>query len=189
MSRVGVSGKDHPRYFCLSPNSRRPTKSVTTSPCAFSAPAVHLGAFRCTMGAHLRWWASGQPWTSCCSRHSAAASHCGSAPRDPTYSTAQEQQTGISTRPGDQNAVYVCMGDSQPKHSIRAAPQPLEHGRVQVWAGFPPPPEITVLEAAPVLLPAFWRPEQRCMGTPDAPASHGLVAGGNILQVVHPQKV
>ena len=49
--------------------------------------------------------------------------------------------------------------------------------------------EVTVLEAAPVLLAAFWRPEQRCMGTPDGLAHHGLNARGKIWQVMHSQKV
>ena len=49
--------------------------------------------------------------------------------------------------------------------------------------------EVTVLEAAPVLPTAFWRPEQRRMGTPDVLAHHGLNAGGKLSQVMHSQKV
>ena len=49
--------------------------------------------------------------------------------------------------------------------------------------------EVTVLETAPVLLTAFWRPEQRCMGTPGALTHHGLNAGGKLWQVMHSQKV
>ena len=49
--------------------------------------------------------------------------------------------------------------------------------------------EVIVLEAAPVLPVAFWRPEQRCMGTPDVLTHHGLNAGGKLWQVMHSQKV
>ena len=72
------------------------------------------------------------PWPSCSSCCSAAGPAGGPAPRDPTYSTVQEQHPGTPSQSGDSHTVYVCMGDSQPKNSSRAAPQALKRGRGQV---------------------------------------------------------
>ena len=69
--------------------------------------------------------------------------HCSlpgaSAPRGPTYSTVQEQQTGFSTWFDDQHAFYVCMGDSLQKKSCRILLEHLKLNGHPIRSGFPPP--------------------------------------------------
>ena len=68
--------------------------------------------------------------------------HCSlsgaSAPRGPTYSTVQEQQTGFSTWFDDQHAFYVCMGDSLQKKSCRILLEHLKLNGHPIRSGFPP---------------------------------------------------
>ena len=68
--------------------------------------------------------------------------HCSlsgaSAPRGPTYSTVQEQQTGFSTWFDDQHAFYVCMGDSLQKKSCRILLEHLKLNGHPARSGFPP---------------------------------------------------
>ena len=80
------------------------------------------------------------PWTSCSSCCSAAGPAGGSAPRDPTYSTAQEQHTGFSSRCDDAHVFYVYMSESVQKESGRPSPKALEHARCQAFAGSPRAP-------------------------------------------------
>ena len=77
------------------------------------------------------------PWTSCSSCCSAAGPAGGSAPRGATYSTAQEQHTGFSSRCDDAHVFYVYMSESVQKESGRPSPKALEHARCQVFAGSP----------------------------------------------------
>ena len=49
------------------------------------------------------------PWPSCSSCCSAAGPAGGSAPRDPTYSTTQEQHTGFSSRYDDTHVLHTCV--------------------------------------------------------------------------------
>ena len=53
-------------------------------------------------------------------------------PRDPTYSTVQEQQTGFSTRFDDQHEFYVSIGDSPPKKSCRISLKHLKLDRCPI---------------------------------------------------------
>ena len=80
------------------------------------------------------------PWTSCSSCCSAAGPAGGSAPRGATYSTAQEQHTGFSSRCDDAHVFYVYMSESVQKESGRPSPKALEHARCQVFAGSPRAP-------------------------------------------------
>ena len=80
------------------------------------------------------------PWPSCSSCCSAAGPAGGSAPRDPTYSTAQEQRTGCSPRYDDAHVSYVYMSDFVQKKSGRSSPEALERARCQVCAGPSPAP-------------------------------------------------
>ena len=80
------------------------------------------------------------PWTSCSSCCSAAGPAGGSAPRGATYSTAQEQHTGFSSRCDDAHVFYVYMSKSVQKESGRPSPKALEHARCQVFAGSPRAP-------------------------------------------------
>ena len=80
------------------------------------------------------------PWTSCSSCCSAAGPAGGSAPRDPTYSTAQEQRTGCSPRYDDAHVSYVYMSDFVQKKSGRSSQEALERARCQVCAGPSPAP-------------------------------------------------
>ena len=80
------------------------------------------------------------PWTSCSSCCSAAGPAGGSAPRGATYSTAQEQHTGFSSRCDDAHVFYVYMSESVQKESGRSSPKALEHARCQVFAGSPRAP-------------------------------------------------
>ena len=65
------------------------------------------------------------PWTSCSSCCSAAGPAGGSAPRGATYSTAQEQHTGFSSRCDDAHVFYVYMSESVQKESGRPSPKAL----------------------------------------------------------------
>ena len=80
------------------------------------------------------------PWTSCSSCCSAAGPAGGSAPRGATYSTAQEQHTGFSSRCDDAHVFYVYMSESVQKESGRPSPKALEHARCHVFAGSPRAP-------------------------------------------------
>ena len=80
------------------------------------------------------------PWPSCSSCCSAAGPAGGSAPRGATYSTAQEQHTGFSSRYDDAHVFYVYMSESVQKESGRPSPKALEHARCQVFAGSPRAP-------------------------------------------------
>ena len=80
------------------------------------------------------------PWTSCSSCCSAAGPAGGSAPRGATYSTAQEQHTGFSSRCDDAHVFYVYMSESVQKETGRPSPKALEHARCQVFAGSPRAP-------------------------------------------------
>ena len=80
------------------------------------------------------------PWTSCSSCCSVAGPAGGSAPRGATYSTAQEQHTGFSSRCDDAHVFYVYMSESVQKESGRPSPKALEHARCQVFAGSPRAP-------------------------------------------------
>ena len=80
------------------------------------------------------------PWTSCSSCCSAAGPAGGSAPRGATYSTAQEQHTGFSSRCDDAHVFYVYMSESVQKDSGRPSLKALEHARCQVFAGSPRAP-------------------------------------------------
>ena len=65
----------------------------------------------------------------CCSLSGA------SAPRDPTYSTVQEQQTGFLSRYDDVHVFYVCMHNSQQKKSSRIL---LQHVKLDRYPASPP---------------------------------------------------
>ena len=80
------------------------------------------------------------PWTRCSSCCSAAGPAGGSAQRGATYSTAQEQHTGFSSRCDDAHVFYVYMSESVQKESGRPSPKALEHARCQVFAGSPRAP-------------------------------------------------
>ena len=80
------------------------------------------------------------PWSSCSSCCCAAGPAGGSAPRDPTYSTAQEQRTGCSPRYDDAHVSYVYMSDFVQKKSGRSSPEALERARCQVCARPSPAP-------------------------------------------------
>ena len=138
-----VATPDQPNYFATGALSctLRPRGCQLTlvhAPC--HSPCTCCPQRRFPIGCNPPWAMLGRCSTLVdqCSMQFHCSLSGASAPRGPTYSTVQEQQTGFSTWFDDQHAFYVCMGDSLQKKSCRILLEHLKLNGHPIRSGFPP---------------------------------------------------